>query len=170
MGKKVFSLFVITLCVIIGIMAFESSPRRPHNFEPIMISRTDLEASFEVTTAREIENPGKLWVYNNFILLVEQYRGIHIINNSNPNNPQRIGFVNIIGCTELAARDGILYANNAIDLIGVKATQDFSSLEVVSRNRNVLPMISSPEHWNDDYFINKLPENMIIIRWEPIDD
>jgi len=151
-------------------MAFQPGPERPHNYEPIMMSRVDLEASFAVEPARAIEKPGKLWVFNNYIMLVEQYRGIHLIDNSNPNNPQRIAFINIEGCTELAVRDGIIYANNAVDLIGVKATSDFSSLEIVSRNRDVLPIISSPEYWYDWYFTDRLPDDMIIVRWEPINN
>ena len=151
-------------------LAFQPAPQRPHSFEPIMMSRADLEASFSVEPARPIEQPGKLWVYNNYIMVIELYHGIHVIDNSNPNNPQRIRFIRIEGCTEVAVRDGILYANNAVDLIGVKATGDFTSLEVVSRNRSVLPMISSPEHWNDWYYTSKLPDDMIIVRWEPINN
>ena len=167
MKKKIY-LFVLSLFVAgAGIMAFQQIPYRPHNYEPIMISRADLESSFAFLPAQDIEQPGKIWVYNNYILLVEQYKGIHIIDNSNPNSPQAINFINILGCTELAARDGIIYANNAVDLIGIKLNESFSSLNIVSRNRNVLPIISSPEPWDDWYYINKLPNDMIIIKWEP---
>jgi hypothetical protein len=148
-------------------MAFRNSPASPHSYEPIMMSRVDLEASFAVEPAREIESPGKLWVFNNYIMLVEQYRGIHLIDNTNPNDPQRVAFLRIEGCTELAVRDGIIYANNAIDLIGVKASADFTSMELMSRNRSVLPSISSPDHWYDWYYTDRLPKDMIIVRWEP---
>jgi hypothetical protein len=160
---------VVVFIVVIGLtfMAFRTSPPPSIKFEPIMMSRADLEASFAIEPAREIEKPGKLWVYNNFIMLIEQYRGIHIIDNSDPNNPQRVAFIRIEGCTEVAVREGILYANNAVDLVGVKATADFSSLEIVSRNRDVMPVISSPEPWDDEYYLSRIPDDMIIVRWEP---
>ena len=168
MKNKFYIILAATIITVFVVMAFASNPQRPHNYEPVMMSRADLEASFAVKEAREIESPGKLWVFNNYILLVEQYRGIHVIDNTSPNNPQRTRFINIEGCTELAVRDGIIYANNAVDLIGIKANSDFSSFEVLSRNRDVLPIISSPEHWNDWYFLSQLPANIIIVRWEPI--
>lgn len=149
-------------------MAFQWGPSEPHDYEPVMIKRADLEASFDVLPARGIETPGKIWVYNNYILLVEHYEGIHVIDNSSPNSPRRTSFINIIGCTELAVRDGIIYANNAVDLIGIKCNADFTGFEVVTRNRDVLPTISSPNPWMDWYYLDQLPEDMIIIRWEPI--
>lgn len=170
MKNKIYFIVVLVLAGGLTFMAFQNVPYRPHNYEPILMTRADLEAAFAVEPAREIENPGKLWVFNNFILLIEQYRGIHIIDNANPNSPQRVAFIRIEGCTETAVRDGIIYASNAVDLIGVKANADFTSLDLVSRNRNVLPIISSPELWGDDYYINQLPDDMIIVRWEPINN
>ena len=170
MKKHLMILAMLALASALVIMAFTSPPYRPHSYEPIMMSRAALEASIAFEPARAIEKPGKLWVYNNYIMLIEQYRGIHVIDNSNPNDPQRIHFIRIEGCTEVAVRDGILYASNAVDLIGIKATSDFASLEVVSRNRNVLPSVSSPEHWNDWYYTDRLKDDMIIIRWEPLTD
>lgn len=168
MKKQVYLLVLAIVVTAIGIMAFRQIPYRPHNYEPIMMSRADLEGSFDILPAREIVQPGKIWVYNNYILLIEQYKGIHIIDNTNPNSPQRIRFINILGCTELAVREGIIYANNAVDLIGVKAEPSSSTFYLTSRNRNVMPMISSPEHWNDWYYENRLPNDMIIVRWEPL--
>jgi hypothetical protein len=135
-----------------------------------MLKRVDFESLFEVLPAREIESPGKIWVFNSYILLVEQYQGIHVIDNSSPNSPRRTNFISIVGCTELAVRNGIIYANNAVDLIGIKGNSNFTEFELLSRNRDVLPIISSPEPWSDWYYIEQLPEDMIIINWEPITD
>ena len=168
MKKGTYLILFLTALSALGIMAFQPSSPQPYNYEPVMMTRADLEASFAIEPARIIEKPGKLWVYNNFILLIEQYRGIHVIDNSNPNNPQRIAFLRIEGCTEIAARQGILYANNAVDLIGVKANSDFSAMELMSRNRDVMPHINSPEPWADEYYTNRLPDDMVIVRWEPV--
>ena len=151
-------------------MAFQVNNNRPHEYEPIMMKRADLEASFDVLPAQAIEAPGKIWVFNNYILLIEQYYGIHIIDNTNPNSPQRTGFINIAGCTELAVRDGIIYANNAVDLIGIKGNVDFTDFEMMSRNRDALPSISSPDPWSDWYYTEQLPDDMIIVRWEPLNN
>jgi hypothetical protein len=43
--------------------------------------------------------------------------GYHIINNSNPSNPQNTGFIELIGNADLAIRNGKLYADSYIDLV-----------------------------------------------------
>ncbi len=149
------------------LMAFQFSSSKPANYEPILMSRADMEASVKLGDAREIESPGKLWIYNDIILLIEQYKGIHIIDNSNPANSKTIAFIQIDGCTDMAMKDNILYANNAVDMIGIKPNQDFSDFTVVARNRNMLPVIPSPEPWGDSYFYKKLPANTVIVRWVP---
>jgi len=161
---KRFSLAIGLL--VFGIMAFQFGPSNPANYEPILMSRTDMEASVELGAPRTIVSPGKMWLYNNLIFLVEQYKGIHIIDNSNPAASKTIAFIQVDGCTEITMKGDILYANNAVDMIGIKGT-DFSSIEVVTRNRNMLPIIASPEPWGDWYFYEKLPENTVIVRWVP---
>ena len=165
---KLITLELILLAFII--MSFQSSSWRPTSYEPVMMTRAEMEASVTLLPAKPIKTPGKIWVYNTFILVIEQYRGIHIINNSDPNNPINAGFIRIEGCTDLAVNNGIVYANNAVDLIGVKGSSSFESFEVVSRTRNALPMVASPEPWGDWYFLNQLPPDMIIVRWNLIDN
>ena len=91
-----------------------------------------------------------------------------MIDNANSNDPQQIAFLRVEGCTDIAVKDGVIYANNAVDLIGIKANASFTNLDVVSRARDVLPMVESPEPWNDWYFLNQLPDDLIIVRWNPI--
>ena len=50
-----------------------------------------------VSTAKEIENPGKIFVSNDFILVGEEGEGIHVIDNSDPINPVAVQFINIPG-------------------------------------------------------------------------
>ena len=149
-------------------MAFQNQSYRPANFEPIFMTRAEMEASVTLLGPRAIETPGKIWIYNNYILLVEEFRGIHIIDNSNPNNSESIAFIRVDGCVDIAMSDDIIFANNAIDMIGIRANSTFNNVEVISRNRNILPMLTSPEPFNDWYFINQLPDDMIIVRWIPI--
>ncbi len=151
----------------IGIMAFQFGPSNPANYEPILMHRSDMEASVGLQEARAIESPGKIWIYNDFIFLIEMYKGIHIIDNSNPSESKTVGFIQVDGCTEITMKDNIIYANNAVDMIGIKANQGFTDIDVVTRNRNMLPILASPEPWGDWYFYEKLPKNTVIVRWVP---
>jgi len=166
--RVIFKSLAIALGVFsIGAMAFQFAPNAPTQYEPILMLRSDMEAAVKLSEPRPIESPGKIWLYNDLILLIEQYKGIHIIDNSNPAASKTIGFIQVDGCTDIAMKGDIVYANNAVDMIGIKANGNYSSIEVVSRNRNSLPIISSPDPWGDWYFYEKLPANTIIVRWVP---
>ena len=148
-------------------MAFQVDPYRPANYEPIFMTRTEMEASVALLGPRAIDAPGKIWVYNSYILLIEQFKGVHIIDNSDPNNSENVAFIRVDGCTDIAVKDGIIYANNAVDMIAIKSTTTLDAIEVVSRNRDILPPLESPDPWGDWYFVSQLPEGMIVVRWLP---
>jgi len=137
-----------------------------NEYEPILMSRAEMEAAVQVREARDIEKPGKIWVYNDFIFVIEQYKGIHVLNNLNAENPINISFIQIDGCTDVAVKSGVIYANNAVDLIGVKPASDYQSINVVSRNRDVLPKLQAPVGVYTDDFEKFRPDNTIIVRWE----
>ncbi len=149
------------------LMGFQFSSVAPANYEPILMTRLDMESSVKLREPRSIENPGKIWIYGDIILLIEQYKGIHVIDNSDPANSNTIAFIQVDGCTDMAMKGNILYANNAVDMIGIKPNQNFDDFTVVARNRNMLPIIASPEPWGDWYFYEKLPANTVIVRWVP---
>jgi len=158
---------IVTLVVASGLFALSAFDIYPQNeYEPILMSRAEMEDAVQVREAREIENPGKIWVYNDFIFIIEEYRGIHVLNNINPENPINLSFIQIDGCTEVAVKNGIIYANNAVDLIGIKPESDYKSINVVSRNRNILPELHAPAGVFISGFDKNRPENTIIVRWE----
>jgi hypothetical protein len=135
---------------LFAVLAFSS--HHNNNFEPILMSREDMEAAVQVRNSREIEKPGKIWVYGNFIFVIEQCKGIHVLDNTDSENPKNLKFIQIDGCTDVAVNNGIIYANNAVDLVGLKPTLDYNSINLVSRNRNFLPQKQTPNGWINKYF------------------
>ncbi len=88
-----------------------------------------------VDSVHPVRNAGKIYVSGKYILQAETNEGVHIIDNSNPANAKRIGFIKINGCQEIAMKGHYLYTNNYNDLI----TIDLSSLSnptVTSRLKN----------------------------------
>ena len=150
------------------VMAFQSNWDRPASYEPIFMTRTEMESSTALFGPRTVESPGKVWIYNSYILIVEQFRGIHIVDNLDSNNPQNIGFIRVDGCTDVAVSNDIIYTNNAVDMIGIQVSSTMDQIEVISRNRNALPPLGSPEPWGDWYFLEQIPNGMIVVRWIPL--
>lgn len=105
---------------------------------PVYMDYETLRSSFEFQQgAAPINGSGNIFLHNQYILLSEAYRGIHIIDNSSPQNPVQIGFISIPGNTQIAVKNDLLYANSYIDLL----TIDISSVtdpKLICRYEDVL--------------------------------
>jgi len=165
--KKYLKWAIIPTILIIALLSLPSFDVFYRDYEPVLMTRENMEAAVQLREAREIEKPGKIWVYNQFIFVIEQYKGVHVIDNTDPANPMNVAFIQIDGCTDVAVKTGLIYANNAVDLIGIKPAPDYKSIQVVSRNRNVLPELIAPDGRDDYGFKDLRPDNTIIVRWDP---
>jgi len=86
--------------------------------EPVFMSEKDFRSSVKVTTIAEpISNYGKMCFYKEYIYISESEKGIHIISNANPSNPQNVGFIELLGNADLAIRNDKLYADAFVDLV-----------------------------------------------------
>lgn len=70
-------------------------------------------------TARQILNPGKIFISNNQLLIGEEGSGIHIIDNTNPENPVNTAFINIPGNKEFYIHEDQLYAESYYDMLKI---------------------------------------------------
>ena len=116
--------------------------------EDIYVTQNELRASIEFQDARDLNVPGKIYFYNNLLLINELYEGIHFIDNSDPNNPEKLSFLKIMGNTDFAIKDGKLYANNQLDLL----TFDISNLEDIQLEH--IAENTFREYMNDPFYLN----------------
>ncbi|WP_407557652.1 hypothetical protein [Winogradskyella sp. 4-2091] len=135
------------------------------NYEPIIIKRTAFESTTMLeNTPRAIENSGKIYVKGNYIFINEVNEGFHLINNSDPSNPQNIAFIKVLGSSDLSIKEDIIYANNATDLIAFTIDESSETLTITKRLEHVFPQIWSPE---GEYYY-ALEDDDIIVNWELI--
>ncbi len=73
----------------------------------------------ELKSARELNNPGKIYIKDDMILINEMGKGIHLVYNQNPADPKKVGFVKIPGNIDVAMKGDILYADNYMDLVAL---------------------------------------------------
>jgi len=69
--------------------------------------------------ARSIENPGKIFVSDDILLVGEEEKGIHVIDNSDPSNPQPISFLNIPQNREFYVEGNQLFAESQYDMLKI---------------------------------------------------
>jgi len=113
-----FLLFTILFATSCQTLLDEPCVERYYIYEPVY---QDLEAIRVVTyeSSREIEQPGKIYLYGHYLFINEVNTGIHIIDNSNQSNPVQLGFYNIPGNNDLAIKDNILFADNYLDVMAI---------------------------------------------------
>lgn len=90
------------------------------------------------TGAKALENPGKIYFYNDYIFVNERNKGIHIIDNSTPSSPNNIAFINIPANIDMAIQGKYLYADNGDDLITLDISEP-TNAQLVDRKENVFP-------------------------------
>ena len=95
--------------------------------EPVFMSAEAFRSSVKVTNqSKNIESLGKMCFYNGYLYISEPEKGIHIIDNRNPANPQNIGFIELLGNGDLSIRNGLLYADSFVDLVWFDITNPAS--------------------------------------------
>ena len=132
---------------------------------PIYMSYEDLREAVKITSSRDLENTGKIYFKDGYIFVNEELKGIHIIDNQNPTNPQNIGFIEIPGNVDIAVKNDILYADSYIDLVAIDIS-DVANPIVVKRVEDVFPY-TTPVPENEDYRVAKIDEEKgVVIDWE----
>jgi hypothetical protein len=86
-------------------------------YTPVYKTLPEVRASMKSSPARALKNPGKIYIYGNYIFLNEVDEGIHIFDNSQPSSPKNIGFLPIPGNEDIAVRNNVLFADSYSDLV-----------------------------------------------------
>ena len=149
--------------MMIGVWLLASSDIAPDPFggwTPYFMKRADLERSVSYADgAKEMVNPGKIWTTQDKIYVVERYKGVHIIDNTNPANPRPTGFITAPGCMDIAIKEGVVYLDNAVDLVAF----DLASGTVTKRLKNYFPEPVSP---TGKTYYNPNSYEIILVGWK----
>src|SRR5688572_25533510 len=57
----------------------------------------EIPTVLSLSSERPVEDPGKIYVYGNYLLVNEIRQGIHVFDNSDPSQPQPVGFLELPG-------------------------------------------------------------------------
>lgn len=88
--------------------------------------------------ARSMENPGKIYVYGNYLFVNEINKGVHVIDNSNPSNPVNKSFINIPGNVDIAVKGNILYADIYTDMLTLDISDPLAA-RITNITKHVFP-------------------------------
>lgn len=168
--KNLFLLFLVS--TIFGLVSCNDSDDGQYAeylvAKPIKMSMSDFKADITVIAPVPIERSGKIYVYGDYIFVNDQFKGVHVVDNSNPKNPKKIAFIKIPGNVDISIKDNFLYADSITDLL-VLDISDVHQIKMVKRLENVLrdnvvfPFGADIFEWKDiDY------DTEIVLGWETV--
>jgi len=79
---------------------------------------------------KDVKFAGKIYVKDNYIFQNDLGYGIHVIDNNNPSQAKRVGFIHIPGNSEISIKGNFLYANSFDDLLVIDITNWRNAVEV----------------------------------------
>lgn len=110
---------------------------------PVYMSYSDLRAAVKAGQVEPLNDPGKIYYKDNYIFIVEELKGIHVFDNTDPSSPVNKCFVNVPGVVDISISGYILYADSFVDLV-ILDVQNIDNIHEVGRVKDVLPYTVPP--------------------------
>ncbi|MCG9970460.1 LVIVD repeat-containing protein [Christiangramia crocea] len=155
-----FALSILTSC------SDEEDPQLSTVAVPVTQSVADFRASVKIQEPRIIAESGKIYAWRDYIFVNDKNEGVHIIDNTDPFNPENIKFLKIPRNMDIAIKDEKLYADNGMDLV-VFDISDINQIKEIARVKDVFPnyYTVAPEgaHYVD--FENFDPARQVIVGY-----
>jgi len=141
MKYRFFSLLaLISAALFSGCLRDDCTSERSYvRFDPVYKSVSEIRTTVKAESPRTLHSPGKIYALGNYLFINEKQAGIHVIDNSDPSNPQTIAFWSIPGNVDMVIRDKFLYADQYIDLLTIDIS-DIQNPQLVCRAENVFPL------------------------------
>ena len=131
------------LMLALALASFSCEDKNQDNLEefqiaiPLTMSEEEFRNSVDIIAPMPVEESGKIYAYENYVFVNDQYRGIHVIDNSDPFSPRKIAFIKIPGNVDIAVKDNFLYADSIRDLL-VFDISDIGNIRLINRLEAVL--------------------------------
>ena len=124
------------------------------------------DKKIELQLPQPILSGGKIATLGNYVFQVENDKGIHIIDYSNPAAPVKKGFIKNFLCRELAIKGNYIYTNNLADLVVIDIS-NVNTVSVSSRINNAFPDLSLQyPPASNCYFECADPAKGLVVRWD----
>ncbi len=161
------------LFLLIATFVFIMSCDTNSEYETVSVAKAEymtldaLRSSAKITSPIPIVESGKIYAYNNLVLINDIDNGIHIIDNSNPENPVKIAFIKIVANKDMEVKGNYLYADSLMDLL-VFDISNINDIQEVARLKDVFPgYITLPfiDNLVVDYGENGYNSGEVIVGW-----
>lgn len=127
---------------------------------PVTLTLEQIRSGIASETPQDLKNPGKIYVKDNYIFINEIKKGIHIIDNTNPQQPQNIAFLKIPGVVDMAVKENTLYADSYMDIV----TFDITNPKAIKETGRVKEVFQNGLTDGISWYYN--PQNQTVTDYE----
>lgn len=134
---------------------------------PVTITIAEMRASADILPAQTVAESGKIYAYEQYIFVNDINKGVHVIDNRNPQQPTRINFLKIPLNKDVSIKDNYLYADSGPDLV-VFDISNINNIQMLERLENVIdfsPYTDLPADVQYFDWTNFNPDEDIVIDW-----
>jgi hypothetical protein len=160
--KQFLYLLAVAACFISA--CGSSTPSQVEGYVPIYQSDSSV-ASITSSEPRAIVEGGKIYTKDSLLFQIEKGVGIHIINIADPENPEKTGFINIMGVSDMSIKGQLLYANNFNDLVIVDIS-NLNAVKLIKRQEGAFKLSSSQLPPEQGYFECIDPSKGKVVGWK----
>jgi hypothetical protein len=136
-------LTIFSLYMFLFISCEDSTYKEYTGNAPIYMTYDDLRKSVATEQNVDLVNPGKIYFKDNYIFIVEELKGIHVYDNSNPASPVKKTFIKLPGVIDISISGSTMYADSFVDLV-VLDVQNIDNIHEVARVKDILPYTVPP--------------------------
>jgi hypothetical protein len=165
--NKILTVFILS--ALIGLGSCMDDDQMPNGditgYAPVYIAKTNAFAT-SVGGPQVLTEPGKLFLQGSYVFITDIGRGVHIVDNSNPSNPQKIKFISIPGVRDVAVKSSVMFADNLTDLVAFDIS-DINNVTLSHRIKDIYPLANQlyPD-FATGYFECADTTKGYVIRWE----
>lgn len=138
--KKTFLVLFVALSAIFTSCSDDDNAEKKEYLVAVPLTsdlRVFKEEAVDVMEPEPIQQSGKIYAYQDYVFVNDLYRGIHVIDNSNPSSPQNIAFIKLEGNNDISIKNDRLYADSYGDLV-IFDISDINDIPAAKRIENAI--------------------------------
>ncbi len=149
-------------------------PEKALGLKPVYLDTNKMEEYIFSTGPKILVSPGKIFKTSNMLFVSDAGNGVHVIDNSDNKNPQKIAFINIPGNADIAKKGNFLYADCNGYLITIDISDPLNAVVTGINNMLNQDRLAPPSNVRLKYFngANRVfyecpvGNKGIIVNWE----
>lgn len=161
--------FLLSTLLLTGCFPEDDEPPMGRNFngyyKPVYANAGDL-FKVSVKPARDLQDPGRIYLKDQLLIINERSKGFHVINNADPAAPEPLVFIEVPGAVNMAMQGQYMYVDNLTDLVTIDLS-NLQQIREVNRQKDVFEgsFQNYPPFWNVGFECVD-PNRGMVVGWE----